>query len=154
MAALTDFLVQFGGFGMFLSALLAGSIIPFSSELVMTALKLAGVSNLSLLLWGTVGNVLGSSMNYGLGRLGKLEWLEKHAHISKEKMTKAVMEKNVIARSRQMLPGDPILCLTRYGNVMGSRGSVIPLFCEQIDEGKQLTITNTFAASSSSSMDG
>ena len=89
MAALTDFLVQFGGFGMFLSALLAGSIIPFSSELVMTALKLAGVSNLSLLLWGTAGNVLGSSMNYGLGRLGKLEWLEKHAHISKEKMDKA-----------------------------------------------------------------
>ena len=57
-------------------------------------------------------------------------------------MTKAVMEKNVIARSRQMLPGDPVLCLTRYGNVMASRGSVIPLFCEQIDQGKQLTVTN------------
>ena len=57
-------------------------------------------------------------------------------------MTKAVMEKNVIARSRQMLAGDPVLCLTRYGNVMASRGSVIPLFCEQIEEGKQLTITN------------
>lgn len=57
-------------------------------------------------------------------------------------MTKAVMEKNVIARSRQMLLGDPILCLTRYGNVMASRGSVIPLFCDQIDEGKPLTITN------------
>ena len=57
-------------------------------------------------------------------------------------LTKAVMEKNVIARSRQMLPGDPVLCLTRYGNVMASRGSVIPLFCDQIDEGKPLTITN------------
>lgn len=57
-------------------------------------------------------------------------------------MSKALMEKNVVARSRQMLPGDPVLCLTRYGNVMGSRGSVIPLFCEQISEGKQLTITN------------
>lgn len=57
-------------------------------------------------------------------------------------MTKAVMEKNVIARSRQMLPGDPVLCLTRYGNVMASRGSVIPLFCDQIEEGKQLTVTN------------
>lgn len=57
-------------------------------------------------------------------------------------MTKAVMEKNVIARSLQMLPGDPVLCLTRYGNVMASRGSVIPLFCDQIDEGKPLTITN------------
>lgn len=57
-------------------------------------------------------------------------------------MTKAVMEKNVIARSRQMLPGDPVLCLTRYGNVMASRGSVIPLFCQQVDEGKPLTVTN------------
>ncbi len=57
-------------------------------------------------------------------------------------MTKAVMEKNVIARSRQMLPGDPVLCLTRYGNVMASRGSVIPLFCEQIEDGKPLTLTN------------
>lgn len=57
-------------------------------------------------------------------------------------MTKALMEKNVIARSRQMEEGDPILCLTRYGNVMASRGSVIPLFCEQIEEGKKLTITN------------
>ena len=57
-------------------------------------------------------------------------------------MTKALMEKNVIARSRQMEKGDPILCLTRYGNVMASRGSVIPLFCDQIAEGKKLTITN------------
>lgn len=57
-------------------------------------------------------------------------------------MTKALMEKNVIARSRQMLEKDPILCLTRYGNVMASRGSVIPLFCDQISQGKKLTITN------------
>lgn len=57
-------------------------------------------------------------------------------------MTKALMEKNVIARSRQMREGDPVLCLTRYGNVMASRGSVIPLFCEQIEENKELTITN------------
>lgn len=57
-------------------------------------------------------------------------------------MSKAMMEKNVVARSRQMVEGDPIFCLTRYGNVMASRGSVIPLFCDQIEEGKQLTITN------------
>ncbi|MCU0104170.1 polysaccharide biosynthesis protein [Acholeplasma vituli] len=57
-------------------------------------------------------------------------------------MSKALMEKNVIARSRQMLEGDPIFCITRYGNVMASRGSVIPLFNEQINEGKDLTITN------------
>ena len=57
-------------------------------------------------------------------------------------MTKALMEKNVIARSRQMGTDGPILCCTRYGNVMGSRGSVIPLFLDQIREGKPITITN------------
>lgn len=57
-------------------------------------------------------------------------------------ISKALMEKNVIARSRQLLPGDTVLCLTRYGNVMASRGSVIPLFLNQISEGKPITITN------------
>ena len=57
-------------------------------------------------------------------------------------MTKALMEKNVVARSRQLLGGDTVLCLTRYGNVMASRGSVIPLFLDQIHKGKPITITN------------
>jgi len=57
-------------------------------------------------------------------------------------MSKAMMEKNVIARSRQLRPIDTILCLTRYGNVMASRGSVIPLFLDQIHSGKPITITN------------
>lgn len=57
-------------------------------------------------------------------------------------ISKALMEKNVIARSRQLLSGDTVLCLTRYGNVMASRGSVIPLFLHQIKENKPITITN------------
>ena len=57
-------------------------------------------------------------------------------------MSKALMEKNVIARSRKIAKDGPVLCLTRYGNVMASRGSVIPLFLKQIEEGKPLTVTN------------
>ncbi|MCI6272314.1 MAG: polysaccharide biosynthesis protein [Erysipelotrichaceae bacterium] len=57
-------------------------------------------------------------------------------------MTKALMEKNVVARSRQMSDDDTVICCTRYGNVMASRGSVIPLFLEQISNGKPITITN------------
>ena len=57
-------------------------------------------------------------------------------------MTKALMEKNVVARSRQLAEDDTILCCTRYGNVMASRGSVIPLFIEQIENNKPITITN------------
>ncbi len=57
-------------------------------------------------------------------------------------ISKALMEKNVIARARQLLPGETTLCLTRYGNVMASRGSVIPLFVDQIEQGKDITVTN------------
>jgi len=57
-------------------------------------------------------------------------------------MTKAVMEKVMVARSRNVDEKDTILCGTRYGNVMASRGSVIPLFVEQIKSGKSLTLTN------------
>jgi UDP-glucose 4-epimerase len=57
-------------------------------------------------------------------------------------MSKAIMEKNVIARSRQLRKSDTVLCLTRYGNVMASRGSVIPLFLDQINVNKPITITN------------
>ena len=57
-------------------------------------------------------------------------------------MTKAIMEKSVIARSRQLRKNDTVLCLTRYGNVMASRGSVIPLFLDQISKKRPITITN------------
>ena len=56
-------------------------------------------------------------------------------------MSKALMEKVMIAKSR-MLDGKHIFCGTRYGNVMGSRGSVIPLFISQIKSNKDLTITD------------
>jgi UDP-glucose 4-epimerase len=55
-------------------------------------------------------------------------------------MSKALMEKVVIAKSRSA--GDSVFCVTRYGNVMGSRGSVIPLFVRQIREGRALTVTD------------
>jgi UDP-glucose 4-epimerase len=55
--------------------------------------------------------------------------------------SKAMMEKVFVARSRTVDPNKTIICGTRYGNVMCSRGSVIPLFIDQIKAGKQLTIT-------------
>lgn len=57
-------------------------------------------------------------------------------------MSKALMEKVTIAVSRNIAAGGPIMCNSRYGNVMASRGSVIPLFVEQIKAGKRLTITD------------
>jgi UDP-glucose 4-epimerase len=57
-------------------------------------------------------------------------------------LSKAMMEKLMVARSRAQREGETLLCATRYGNVMASRGSVIPLFVSQIKEGKPLTITD------------
>ena len=55
--------------------------------------------------------------------------------------SKAMMEKVFVAKSRTVDPNKTLICGTRYGNVMCSRGSVIPLFIEQIKEGQQLTVT-------------
>jgi UDP-glucose 4-epimerase len=57
-------------------------------------------------------------------------------------ISKAMMEKLMVAKSRMRADGETILCATRYGNVMASRGSVIPLFVSQLKDGKQLTITD------------
>ncbi|EGV20683.1 polysaccharide biosynthesis protein [Thiocapsa marina] len=57
-------------------------------------------------------------------------------------MSKALMEKTAIAKARSLDGRIPIICVTRYGNVMASRGSVIPLFVSQIKQGRPLTITD------------
>ncbi|MEG0825996.1 MAG: polysaccharide biosynthesis protein [Bacilli bacterium] len=57
-------------------------------------------------------------------------------------MSKAMMEKVAVAKGRDLKEGQTVICRTRYGNVMASRGSVIPLFKEQIEKNKPLTITN------------
>lgn len=57
-------------------------------------------------------------------------------------ISKAMMEKIFIAKSRTVNPKDTLICGTRYGNVMASRGSIIPLFIEQIKTGKPLTVTD------------
>lgn len=57
-------------------------------------------------------------------------------------MSKALMEKVAVAKSRNLRKGQTTICVTRYGNVMASRGSVIPLFVGQIKAGKPITITD------------
>ena len=87
-------------------------------------------------------NVITACEEYGLKKAVFLSTDKAAYPINAMGMTKALMEKNVIARSREMGENGPVLCLTRYGNVMASRGSVIPLFCEQIEAGKPITVTN------------
>ena len=57
-------------------------------------------------------------------------------------MSKALMEKVIVAKGRNINEEETTICLTRYGNVMASRGSVIPLFIDQVRNGKPITITD------------
>lgn len=74
---------------MFISAFIAGSFFPFSSEAVMMGLVAARLDPTMLLVWGTAGNWAGSMFNYFIGRLGKLEWIERYFHVKKENLDKA-----------------------------------------------------------------
>ena len=74
---------------MLLAAFLAGSFFPFSSEAVIIGLMATGLDPWLLMVYGTVGNVLGSVVNYFLGRMGKMEWIEKYLHVKKKDLDKA-----------------------------------------------------------------
>ena len=89
MDTLLNFLIDWGYWGMLVASFLAGSFFPFSSEAVMLALQAAGLEPLPLVIYATIGNALGSYFNYGVGRLGKLEWIEKYLHVSAESLKKA-----------------------------------------------------------------
>ncbi len=89
MDQLIDILTSYGYIGMLISAFLAGSFFPFSSEAVMLALLAAGLNPIELIIYGSVGNVAGSMFNYTIGRMGKLEWIEKYLHVKKESIDRA-----------------------------------------------------------------
>lgn len=78
--------IDWGYAGLFLSALLAGSILPFSSELVLVALVKLGLSPTLCVLSAAVGNTVGGLSCYYMGRLGKTEWIEKYFKVKQEKV--------------------------------------------------------------------
>lgn len=87
-------------------------------------------------------NVISSAISNKVKRVVILSTDKAVYPINAMGMSKALMEKVMIANSRGLGPNETILCGTRYGNVMASRGSVIPLFVDQIKSGKPITITD------------
>ena len=87
-------------------------------------------------------NVLSSAIQFGVKKAIVLSTDKAVYPINAMGMSKALSEKVMIAKSRNIHKNDSILCGTRYGNVMASRGSVIPLFMEQIKAGKSITLTD------------
>lgn len=89
MDSLIEILTNYGYVGMLISAFLAGSIFPLSSEVIMLALLAAGLDPWQLVIYGTIGNVLGSMLNYGIGMLGRIDWIEKYLHVNKKELDRA-----------------------------------------------------------------
>jgi UDP-N-acetylglucosamine 4,6-dehydratase len=87
-------------------------------------------------------NVLNAATANGVKRVVVLSTDKAVYPINAMGISKAMAEKIMVAKSRTQLPGETVFCATRYGNVMASRGSVIPLFVSQLKAGNPLTITD------------
>ncbi|WP_214709012.1 MULTISPECIES: polysaccharide biosynthesis protein [unclassified Exiguobacterium] len=87
-------------------------------------------------------NVLTAAIECGIEKVICLSTDKAAYPINAMGISKAMMEKVFVAKSRTVDPNKTLICGTRYGNVMASRGSVIPLFVDQIKSGQPLTITD------------
>lgn len=88
---ITQLLIDWGLPGLFISALLAGSVIPFSSEIVMVTLVKLGLSPAACVLAATLGNTVGGMTCYYIGRLGKVDWIEKYFKVKKERVDRMTL---------------------------------------------------------------
>ena len=87
-------------------------------------------------------NMMNAAIASGVERVVVLSTDKAVYPINAMGLSKAMMEKLMVAKARMRSDGETVLCATRYGNVMASRGSVIPLFVGQLKEGRPLTITD------------
>lgn len=94
METITQLLIEWGYWGLFLSALIAGSILPFSSEVVLVVLVRMGLDPAGCVVAATLGNTLGGMTCYWLGTLGKSEWIAKLG-----------VSERQLARARKFLAG-------------------------------------------------
>ena len=81
-------LIRWGYLGLFIGSFLASTIIPFSSDILLTGILLIGANPYISLIVATVGNWLGGMTTYGLGYLGKWQWIEKLFRVKKETLEK------------------------------------------------------------------
>ena len=81
-----EWLAEYGYIGLFFGAFLAATIIPLSSDVLLVLLLVAGAEPVTAVISATLGNWLGGLSSYGLGYLGKWEWIEKWFGVTKEKL--------------------------------------------------------------------
>ena len=89
MDAVIQFMIEWGYLGMFLSALIAGTVVPFSSEAVLVACISMGLNPILCVLAATAGNMIGGMTCYWLGSLGNMKWIERYFGVNEKKLRRA-----------------------------------------------------------------
>ena len=82
-----EWLLDFGYLGLFVGSFLAATVVPFSADVLLVGLLIAGGSPTLTILVATLGNWLGGLTSYAIGRIGKWEWIER-LHVSRESLEK------------------------------------------------------------------
>ncbi|MBQ9137854.1 MAG: DedA family protein [Alistipes sp.] len=98
-----DFLLEYGLIGLFIGSFLAATIVPFSADVLLVGMLVAGADPVAAIAVATAGNWLGGATSYGIGRAGKWEWIER-LHVKRESLER---QKQRIERF-----GAPIALLT------------------------------------------
>lgn len=83
-----DGLFDYSLWGLFLASFLAATVVPFSSEALLSVLIASGTDTYTAVLVATAGNWLGGMSSYGIGYLGKWEWIEKYLRVKRETIEK------------------------------------------------------------------
>lgn len=83
-----EFLIEYSYIGVFIASFLAATILPFSSEVVVSGVLLAGANTWQVIFWATLGNWLGGMSCYWLGTFGKKEWIVKYLRMDPVKLEK------------------------------------------------------------------
>ena len=123
-----EFFIEYGYIGLFVASFLAATILPFSSDVIFIGLLYAGSAPVPCLILATLGNWMGGMTNYYLGRLGKLEWIEKYLKIKPEKIFK--MQRRIEGRGGAFvaffswLPGIGDLMAVALGYMRANKGQV------------------------------
>ncbi len=107
--SITEFLVQYGYTGMGVAAFLAGSFVPFSSEVILTGLYASGLHLWPLIVAATIGNVLGGVFNYCIGRMCNEGWVYRLLRVREDKLERTKQQIRTHGAWMGLLAWVPIL---------------------------------------------
>ena len=114
METITEFLIDWGYWGLFLSALIAGSVLPFSSEAVMVVLAGMGLDPVGCVVAAALGNTLGGMTCYWIGTLGRTEWI-----------TRLGVSTRQLARARKFLAGRALMGFFAFLPTIGEALAIV-----------------------------